>query len=551
MGKFSKKFLLVVLFFLVLISTVGYSALATSLSITSDIIIRPITDIRVTGIRLHEVKNNGKIEYESKYTVDRITNGFSLPNTSSEITYKVTVENFGNIDQTIYGISTTSNNPNLTYTITGYEEKEIIEFGTSIEFYITYKTTSGYNDVINAITTFDFRKVYRINYDTDGGTSVSNQIKYEGVDLKLNEVTTGDQTTIETPTKTGYTFLGWKMPGSSTTSYQPGDMFTIDNDSNQYLTLTAAWELDTPATPTISGGNTAVYNYANRTLTCSTTSTYITGTNIYYEFGYSASKTGTITWLGNPSTTKTYSVLKNAFIGTRYYSCRIYVSNGTDTTETIQTTAPTTKSFVNSRVYFDATTNEGTISGSVRLYTPYGMPNIYTGRTNQTAGTIPTATKEGYTFEGWYTTATDGNLVINPSKVVQASVSGWTDANKNWLRTSTTNNDTVNILYAHYSINSYSVTYNTTENGGTGTIANKTVNYGDSIDLTPPATKTGWTFVGWNTDKNATTALSELTMGTSNVTLYAIYRKEAITLTAKWNANNATLSSTADSSCTL
>ena len=61
MGKISKKFLLIVLFLLVIISTVGYSALATSVSITSDAVFRVLADIRVTNIKLHEVKNNGRI----------------------------------------------------------------------------------------------------------------------------------------------------------------------------------------------------------------------------------------------------------------------------------------------------------------------------------------------------------------------------------------------------------------------------------------------------------------------------------------------------------
>ncbi|MEI3507642.1 MAG: hypothetical protein V8R01_00640 [Bacilli bacterium] len=37
--------------------------------------------------------------------------------------------------------------------------------------------------------------------------------------------------------------------------------------------------------------------------------------------------------------------------------------------------------------------------------------------------------------------------------------------------------------------------------------------------------------------KDATTGLTSLNMSTSNVTLYAIYRKEAVTLTAKFNGN--------------
>ena len=74
--------------------------------------------------------------------------------------------------------------------------------------------------------------------------------------------------------------------------------------------------------------------------------------------------------------------------------------------------------------------------------------------------------------------------------------------------------------------NSYTVTYNYTENGGTSaTKTSAKVNYGSSIDLTPTATKSGYTFVGWNTNKDGTSKLSSLTMSDSNVILYAIYSK--------------------------
>jgi len=53
------------------------------------------------------------------------------------------------------------------------------------------------------------------------------------------------------------------------------------------------------------------------------------------------------------------------------------------------------------------------------------------------------------------------------------------------------------------------------------------------------ATKSGWTFVGWNTNKDATSALSSLTMKTRNVTLYAIFRKEARVITMKFYKNGA------------
>ena len=95
------------------------------------------------------------------------------------------------------------------------------------------------------------------------------------------------------------------------------------------------------------------------------------------------------------------------------------------------------------------------------------------------------------------------------------------------------------ILYAVWQKNSYTVTYNYTENGGTSaTKTSAKVNYGSSIDLTPTATKSGYTFVGWNTNKNGTSKLSSLTMGTSNVTLYAIYSK-TVTATCYYYSGTA------------
>ena len=155
--------------------------------------------------------------------------------------------------------------------------------------------------------------------------------------------------------------------------------------------------------------------------------------------------------------------------------------------------------------------------------------------------------KTGNTFAGWYTAETGGTQVFDADGKLKASVSGYSDANSKW-----TKYDSNVTLYARWSPVNHTVTYNTTENGGTGTVASQTVGYGSSVPLpTTGASKSGWTFVGWNTDKNATSALSSLTMGLDNVTLYAIYRKEAVTLTANWNANGATLSSTSQSSCQL
>ena len=113
--------------------------------------------------------------------------------------------------------------------------------------------------------------------------------------------------------------------------------------------------------------------------------------------------------------------------------------------------------------------------------------------------------KQGYTFNGWILDGTNLGTDV--------TIKSGTIGNKNYT--------------ASWKINSYTVTYNYSENGGTN--SSKTsdlVEYDKSIDLTPIAEKNGYTFVGWNTNANAKEGLSKLTMETSDVVLYAIYSKQ-------------------------
>ena len=136
-----------------------------------------------------------------------------------------------------------------------------------------------------------------------------------------------------------------------------------------------------------------------------------------------------------------------------------------------------------------------------------------------TYGTLPTPTvysKTGYTvtFKGWYTASSGGSQVT----------------------LSTTMGASATTIYAQYTekINSYTVTYNATTNGGafgcaSGYSSTASVNYNSAVDLSTTnryGTKSSWTFVGWNTNKDATTKLTSLTMDTSAITLYAIYIRQ-------------------------
>ena len=175
---------------------------------------------------------------------------------------------------------------------------------------------------------------------------------------------------------------------------------------------------------------------------------------------------------------------------------------------------------------------------TVHLYAGW-TPNTYTvtyngngnngGSTAQSTHTYDVAknltsngfTKTGYSFAGWATSASGAVAYTNGQ-----SVSNLTS----------TNGGNVD-LFAKWTIDSHTVTYNYSQNGGTSaTKTSDTVNYGSAIDLTPTATKANYTFVGWNTNKDATSGLSSLNMSTSNVTLYAIFRRD---ITITFNKNGA------------
>lgn len=93
-----------------------------------------------------------------------------------------------------------------------------------------------------------------------------------------------------------------------------------------------------------------------------------------------------------------------------------------------------------------------------------------------------------------------------------------------------------------YSGKIYTINYDSSYNGGDWcAIETRFAHAGDPVDLSLKFPKQGWEFVGWNTNPNATTGLSTLNMGNSDITLYAIYKK---TLTGTFVDYNGTSKNT-------
>lgn len=159
-------------------------------------------------------------------------------------------------------------------------------------------------------------------------------------------------------------------------------------------------------------------------------------------------------------------------------------SHQLETTFTLsKKTCTTTKT-----VQFNA--NGGTVSTKSK--------NVTIGKTY---GTLPTPTRTGYDFDGWYTQKTDGTKVNNTTSVG-------------------TNPPTT--LYAHWIGKKYTVTLDA--NGGTVSMASRTATYGSKYPALPDATRTGgYTFDGWYTQKTGGTKVDDNTTVTTaaNHTLYA------------------------------
>ena len=124
---------------------------------------------------------------------------------------------------------------------------------------------------------------------------------------------------------------------------------------------------------------------------------------------------------------------------------------------------------------------------------------------DSTYGTLPTPTRTGYTFQGWYTAKSSGTKITSDTKV------------------SITTNQTA---YAQWKANTYTIAFDA--NGGTTSSTSKSVTYDSNYGTLPTPTRTGYTFEGWYKESSYETKVVDdsIVIKAKNHTLYA-----------KWKAN--------------
>ena len=441
---------------------------------------------------------------------------------------------------------------------------------------VTVKTTDGTNTKTRTYTFNVDKTEPTITFGTNGGTYT---IPVGSTTIQISSKITGEDeggsgissvqyawSTSNTTTPTQWTTI--ENGGSATLSAQGGKQYlwakTEDKAGNEKVSTTAAFEIGYAIEYDVKGGTGTI---ANQRKVHGTNITLNSGSSLSkkgYTFkGWDTSETATkVVYAGGASYTTNQSVKLYAVWQINTYKITYNLNGGSleqgktnPTTYNINTATITLKNPTNiSKPGYNFTgwtgSNGTTPSKSVTIAKGSTGNKTYTANWEEKTTTY---TVEHYkeNLDGTYTKATSDTqqLTAGINTEVTATYKTYTGFSSNTSYESKVESGNVGedgslVLKLYYSRKTITVTYNYQYNGGsTATKTTATLKYGASVDLTPTATKDNYTFVGWNTNKDAKQKLSTLTAGTSNITLYAIYSKK-ITVTYNKNGGSANLTQT-------
>ena len=441
---------------------------------------------------------------------------------------------------------------------------------------VTVKTTDGTNTKTRTYTFNVDKTEPTITFGTNGGTYT---IPVGSTTIQISSKITGEDeggsgissvqyawSTSNTTTPTQWTTI--ENGGSATLSAQGGKQYlwakTEDKAGNEKVSTTAAFEIGYAIEYDVKGGTGTI---ANQRKVHGTNITLNSGSSLSkkgYTFkGWDTSETATkVVYAGGASYTTNQSVKLYAVWQINTYKITYNLNGGSleqgktnPTTYNINTATITLKNPTNiSKPGYNFTgwtgSNGTTPSKSVTIAKGSTGNKTYTANWEEKTTTY---TVEHYkeNLDGTYTKATSDTqqLTAGINTEVTATYKTYTGFSSNTSHESKVESGNVGedgslVLKLYYSRKTITVTYNYQYNGGsTATKTTATLKYGASVDLTPTATKDNYTFVGWNTNKDAKQKLSTLTAGTSNITLYAIYSKK-ITVTYNKNGGSANLTQT-------
>ncbi len=324
-------------------------------------------------------------------------------------------------------------------------------------------------------------------------------------------------------TRNGYTFLGWSTSTDGVVEYTNGITYTQDTSGD--VELYAVWKMNTYTILFETNGGSEI---PGRSYTVEDTFAFSNPTKTGYIFagwyedagfhgevieqlpqGSYGNKTYYAKWAID-----NYSIVFNSNGGSNVVSISYNIE-----TEISSLPSPTKNGYTfagwyqNSNLGGDAVTAIAVGSyGNIQLYAKWSLTTYYItfnvngGETlSNLAYTIeshgislPTPTKTGYTFEGWYEDAEFHGDIIE--QLPQGSY-----GNKTY--------------YAKWEVNSYSITFNA--NGGSVSQSSKTVTYGSVYGELPIPERAGYIFVGWYLENDVKITADTVVTIEGTCTLYA------------------------------
>ena len=230
---------------------------------------------------------------------------------------------------------------------------------------------------------------------------------------------------------------------------------------------------------------------------------------------------------------KSYTTKENTYtfeglVKDTLYDIRIRVyDNAGNVSDFVESSIPTVCT-----ITLDSQGADSTKEGTKAIYEKYNKGLYDTEDCINEITSIEIPQKGEYTFDGYYTqTGGKGTKMIDENGNITSNFN-----NKYYTSAGT--------LYASWK--SYTITYNFSENGGTEcTKTSEMVKAGKTLDLTqgPTATKTGWKFIGWNTEVDKRAKLNSIVMERKNIVLYAQYSKD-VTATCNYYGGTSAVTGT-------
>ena len=351
---------------------------------------------------------------------------------------------------------------------------------------VTSSTTVGGN---RSVTAQWSANTYTLTYNNNGGSGCSSKTGTYGS-------TWG---TLCSPTRTGYTFAGWK-DGSTTV--------TANTTINGNRTVTAQWTANTYVLSYNSNGGTTCSPSSKSGTYGSTWGTLCTPSKSGYDFNgwYSGSTkiSSSTTVSGNVNVTASWSTKSYTLSYDNNGGSGCSSKSGTYGSTWGTLCSPTRTGYTFNGWYSGSTkiSSNTSVTGNLSVTASWSKNNYtltysnnggsgcssVTKGYNETWGTLCTPTRSGYTFTGWY----NGSTQITSSSRATSNITAT----------------------AKWSANSYTLTYN--NNGGSG-CSSKTGYYGSAWGTLCTPTRSGYTFGGWY-DSSGNVYSSTVVYGNRSVT---------------------------------